>query len=294
MKHFQQLILIFLVFTNGYLFAQNSSSSKDDYYEQGIKMYNANQFEKAQSFFKLALNTFKTVDPDSVYKLNMNSYYYLALTQFQLNDSCNACKNLMDCYGGYGYPEAIKLYDSLCFLKRKISYEKSFCPESKCYSSYEINVCTRLERHQNFYIDNLKTNNGCLFYFEDHDPNLERESHNTSFDITTIPSKKLIFNGPEEMPKFPGGDSLRIKFFFDNIKYPQDKKATDFQGKIYVSFIIEEDGSISNIKLLRGIETSLDDEVLRVINLMPKWNPGKCCGIPVRVPLNMPIAFSTK
>lgn len=255
-------------------------------------MYKENQFEKAQSFFKLVINTLEKGVPYKMAKLNMNSYYYLALTQFQLKDTCKACKNLKECYDGYGYPQASKLYDSLCFLKQEVGYENSIFPESKCYLSFETNVCTRSERNQRFYIKNLKTNDGCLFSFVDNDPALEKESHKTSFDVTTIPPQKLIFFLPEEMPEFPGGDSVKRKFLVDNIKFPQNKTVTDFHGVIYVNLIIEADGSLSNINLLRGIDNSLDEEVIRVINLMPKWIPGKCCGLPVRVTCTMPISFS--
>jgi periplasmic protein TonB len=94
-----------------------------------------------------------------------------------------------------------------------------------------------------------------------------------------------------EMPEFPGGDEGRIKFFFDNIKYPDIAKQIGVQGKVFFTFIVEKDGSISNIKLLRGIGAGCDEEAERVLALMPKWKPGRQNGREVRVQFNMPIAF---
>ncbi len=95
----------------------------------------------------------------------------------------------------------------------------------------------------------------------------------------------------EEMPEFPGGDAARIKFFSENVKYPLVAKETGVQGPVYVTFVVEKDGSISNIKLLRGIGAGCDEEAERVVTMMPKWKPGRQNGKEVRVQFNMPISF---
>jgi periplasmic protein TonB len=97
-----------------------------------------------------------------------------------------------------------------------------------------------------------------------------------------------------EMPEFPGGDEGRIKFFFDNIKYPEMARQIGIQGKVFYTFVVEKDGSISNIKLLRGIGAGCDEEAERVLALMPKWKPGRQNGREVRVQFNLPIAFILK
>jgi len=96
----------------------------------------------------------------------------------------------------------------------------------------------------------------------------------------------------EEMPEFPGGEEERMKFLANNIKYPEKARENGIQGTVYVNFVIEPDGSISNIKIRRGISKELNEEVIRVIKLMPKWIPGKQRGIAVRVSYNMPVKFS--
>ena len=84
------------------------------------------------------------------------------------------------------------------------------------------------------------------------------------------------------------------KFLAENIKYPQEAKDKNITGKVYVTFVVEADGSISNPRLLRDIGGGCGQEAIRVVNLMPRWNPGKEKGQPVRVQFNLPISFSLK
>lgn len=101
-----------------------------------------------------------------------------------------------------------------------------------------------------------------------------------------------IFTVVEDEPSFPGGDEARIRFLQENIKYPQMARESGIQGTVYVTFVVEPDGSVSNVRVLRGIGGGCDEEAIRVINAMPKWNPGKQRGKPVRVQFNMPIKFT--
>ena len=101
-----------------------------------------------------------------------------------------------------------------------------------------------------------------------------------------------IFTVVEEMPTFPGGDESRIKFLTENIKYPQMAKESGIQGTVYVTFVIDERGRVADVKVLRGIGGGCDEEAVRVVKMMPPWNPGKQSGKPVRVQFNMPIKFT--
>ena len=97
----------------------------------------------------------------------------------------------------------------------------------------------------------------------------------------------------EEDPEFPGGDSARVQFLTDNIVYPIVAREKGLQGRVIVSFVVEPDGSITNIKVAKSSKFSiLDEEALRVVNLMPKWKPGKIHGRAARVQFQMPITFS--
>jgi len=96
------------------------------------------------------------------------------------------------------------------------------------------------------------------------------------------------------MPSFPGGENERIRFFNENLNIPAEAEKEGIEGTVYVSFIVKEDGSIADAKILRGLNKSYDEEVIRVINLMPKWIPGTQNGKPVAVLFNLPVKFEKK
>ncbi len=121
--------------------------------------------------------------------------------------------------------------------------------------------------------------------FENH-----HQGNNDNRDII-LNETAPVYTIVEEMPYFPGGDEARVKYLAENIKYPEIAKTYAIQGTVYISFIIEADGSISNVKILRGIGGGCDEEACRVIRDMPAWIPGSQNGKPVRVLFNMPIYF---
>lgn len=100
----------------------------------------------------------------------------------------------------------------------------------------------------------------------------------------------------DEMPSFPGGEGEMVKFLTHNLKYPSYESAAHIQGKCFLSFVIEKDGSITNIKVLKGIPNGngCSEEAIRVVKLMPKWIPGKNKGEIVRVQFNLPVSFILK
>jgi len=101
-----------------------------------------------------------------------------------------------------------------------------------------------------------------------------------------------IFIVVEDPPSFPGGDEARIRFLSENIRYPQMARESGIQGTVFVTFVVERDGSVTDVRILRGIGGGCDEEAIRVIKAMPKWNAGKQRGRPVRVQFNMPIRFT--
>jgi len=103
-----------------------------------------------------------------------------------------------------------------------------------------------------------------------------------------------VFTVVEDMPSFPGGENERIRFFSNNLRVPAEGVKEGLEGTVYVSFIVKEDGSITDAKILRGLGKNYDDEVLRVINLMPRWLPGTQNGEAVAVKFNMPVKFEKK
>ena len=100
-----------------------------------------------------------------------------------------------------------------------------------------------------------------------------------------------IFKIVEEMPSYPGGEQKLMEYVAKNIKYPQIARETGIQGRVYVNFVVEPDGSVSNVSVLRGIGGGCDEEAMRVVKNMPKWKPGKQRGKAVRVQYMLPVNF---
>ena len=98
----------------------------------------------------------------------------------------------------------------------------------------------------------------------------------------------------ERMPEFPGGINALREFLSQNIEFPASAAEIDVQGTVYVYFVVEKDGTISNIRTLRGIGGGCDQEAERVISMLPKWKPGEQRGKPVRVSYNVPVIFKLK
>ncbi len=101
-----------------------------------------------------------------------------------------------------------------------------------------------------------------------------------------------IFMVVESMPAFPGGENALNRYLAENIKYPQMAKESGIQGRVFVTFVVERDGSVTDVKVLRGIGGGCDEEAIRVVKGMPRWSAGKQRGKPVRVQFNLPIKFT--
>jgi len=95
----------------------------------------------------------------------------------------------------------------------------------------------------------------------------------------------------EQKPEFKGGIGGLMKWIAEHTNYPKEAKKKGITGKVFVQFVIERDGSVSNVKLARKVNPLLDEEAVRVIKMMPKWKPGKQRGKPVRVMYQIPINF---
>jgi protein TonB len=104
--------------------------------------------------------------------------------------------------------------------------------------------------------------------------------------------EQQIFQVVENMPEFPGGRSALMKYLATNIKYPPYAKEAGIQGRVFINFVVETNGNITNVKVLRGIGGGCDEEAIRVVKSMPKWSPGMQRGKPVRVSFNLPVKFT--
>lgn len=100
-----------------------------------------------------------------------------------------------------------------------------------------------------------------------------------------------VFDIVEQQPLFPGGRAALMKYLSENTKYPVVAQENGVQGRVTVQFVVEKDGSISDVHVLRGVDPSLDKEAVRVVKSMPRWTPGKQNGITVRVNYRVPVLF---
>jgi protein TonB len=115
------------------------------------------------------------------------------------------------------------------------------------------------------------------------------------FSVVTIKGNAQnieICKDPDVMAEYPGGNDALRKFISDNVKYPDECKKNNVQGKVFVSYIIDENGNVTKAKVERGVDSSLDKEALRVVKAMGKWKPGTKDGKPVKVQFTMPINFA--
>lgn len=100
-----------------------------------------------------------------------------------------------------------------------------------------------------------------------------------------------IHNVVDVMPNFPGGESKMMEYLYKNVKYPLEAQRKSIEGRVIVSYVVEKDGSITNVQVVRSAEASLDKEAVRVVEAMPKWTPGKLKGEIVRVKYTLPVQY---
>lgn len=146
-------------------------------------------------------------------------------------------------------------------------------------------IVPKVSKHFNLIMSG-EINNGT------HNKKISSSSYSKYFKIKDPKVENKVFESVEEMPSFPGGMSALMKYLADNVKYPVDAQENGLQGRVVVSFVVERDGSITNVQAVRSVYPSLDSEAVRVVEAMPRWKPGKLNGLPVRVKYNVPVTFS--
>lgn len=121
-------------------------------------------------------------------------------------------------------------------------------------------------------------------------------------DIVDIPADPVVgdpdadkvFQFVEEAPSFPGGEEKLFEYLNKNIKYPRIANENNIQGRVYVTFVVDKEGKVTEAKVLRGIGGGCDEEALRVVKNMPEWKPGRQNGRSVKVQYNLPVVFNLK
>ena len=109
--------------------------------------------------------------------------------------------------------------------------------------------------------------------------------------VVEKPKVDEIFVAVEQPAEFPGGQAAMMKWLSSNIRYPEAAQQNEIQGRVVVKFVVEKDGSVSQVQVVKGIDKDLDREAVRVVQKMPKWQPGKNNGVAVRSYFNLPVTF---
>jgi protein TonB len=112
--------------------------------------------------------------------------------------------------------------------------------------------------------------------------------------IDDVVPEEQIFTIAEEMPSFPGGEAELFKYLGKNIMYPEIANSAGISGVVYMTFVVNKDGTLRDVKVLRGIGGGCDEEAMRVVKNMPAWKPGKQRGKSVTVQYNLPIRFTLR
>ena len=120
--------------------------------------------------------------------------------------------------------------------------------------------------------------------------------------LTTVNAQKTVvaeknqqvFDVVEQMPEYPGGIQALFEYLQQNVKYPEDAKNQKVEGRVIATFVVETDGTINNVEVVKPAFPSLDAEAVRVLSAMPKWTPGMQSGKVVRVKYTVPINFNLK
>lgn len=106
-----------------------------------------------------------------------------------------------------------------------------------------------------------------------------------------VPWSEKVFSSVEQFPEFPGGAQGLTQYLMLNLRYPTEAQKKNIQGKVFIKFVVCQDGSLCNEEVVKGIGGGCDEEVIRVIKAMPKWKPGKQNGKPVKVYYTLPVSF---
>lgn len=242
------------------VFSQPASVIKN--YQKGTKAIKSKKFLEGISYLNLSIEEQPTSD----------TYYNRAVAYYSLGDTCSFCNDLK---------KASALYDQAAekLFKEKCTYKVI---AKNIPDSLHLKYPSLLRVEATF---NLCNNDSTVVFVHENE-GIEYESSRIS-EINQSP----VFTIVEEMPEFVGGMEAWNHFLAMNLIYPVQAFRERIEGTVYVSFVIDETGSAIEIKALRGLEGGCTEEAIRIIQIMPKWKPGRQKGKPVRVLFNMPIRF---
>lgn len=258
MKHYFFIIVIILA--SGFAYCQTPDAVKN--YEKGTEALESKNYRDAISFLTLSIDEFPST----------NAFYNRALAKYYIGDSCGFCSDLKKGTIADDF-EAQKLYLEKC----------TYCVTIENLSDSSKSKNLNIKYVQIFH--SKCTSDSTISYIYEKSANQLYSADRAETDTSPV------FTIVEEMPSYPGGENAKNRFLAENINYPEIARNYFIQGTSYVQFIINRNGSVSDVLILRGIGGGCDEEAIRVVKMMPKWIPGKQNGKTVRVKFIMPIYF---
>lgn len=230
-------------------------------YKKATLAANAGKYQEALGFYTLSIEEQPTAD----------AFFDRASVYNFLGDSCNFCKDL-ESAAKLGDNEAMNLYHYQCtrtVVIRKIPDSLKVKYPGIKQVSFRYSTCTRIYYRDVLFLD-------------------ENDIETTA---TTVHSADSVYTYTSTLPQYIGGEKARNQFLSENLKYPEVAANARIEGTSFLSFVVDEDGNLTDIKVIRGIGAGCDEEAIRVLKLMPKWQPATHNGKSVRVMFNMPINF---
>lgn len=251
----------------------------DAYFERGIICMKYKQDEAAKADFE----TFIELEKEKSFSI-LSAFAYLNLGETEkAEQTLNGllCKSPND---------KTVLYDAACLYARLGDEDKAIAFLENAFTNglLEMN-----ELKTDSDLDPIRENETYKELIAHYDSLFVETNHLPELIYSQVKDSRAI---PEvdEMPQFPGGESELLRYVAENVKYPNEARKKNISGRVFVQFVIEPDGSVSNIQILRGIGSICDQEAYRVVQSMPKWKPGKKDGKKVRVEYVLPINFKLR
>lgn len=241
----------------------------------------------------------------------LNSYFDLALTKSRLIDTCAFCKYLDSASGRGDVYEIWNYYKKVCCKKEVSEIIDSTLKNFKIFNIKYTTFCSNECKEQNYikidqhndtiiYCSTKEIKNGYLVKVDEKSKDnfiksiLHVDTISKNSDKIFYNSKKINYKimNVEKLPSFDGGEDAMYQWLGENIRYPQVAKEIGIMGTVIIKFIVEYDGSITNIKVIKDIGGGCGAEAVRVIKTMPKWKPAELNGVPVRIFFTLPIKFT--
>lgn len=271
MKH-----VIFFLLIIGIFAGCNVQKKAEKYHHKGIAYLKKNDIQKAENAFLHSIDEYPTKE----------AYYDLAQLYKKTNKKCEYCKNI-ELSSRYGYKDSIGGFVSDCVTKEKSIYENDSSLNIEKSTYLYTDNCNHTK--DRIYVFRKNGNIKYSFFLEKWDGQSDTKMLDSFPDPNN--NKNIVYISLEEIPQYKGGESARMEFLQNNLVYPQISREENKQGIVMITFIIDENGNVTNPYVSYSVDKNLDNEALRVVKLMPRWIPGKVNGVNVKVRFVLPLHF---